>query len=145
MMAVETAGGYGEAVIISLRDGVAGRPPYPRLYRHIMSSRTTFQEAKTFGFPTNTKTRPLILNQLEQHLRDQTLPWLTNDLLHEMAEFVHHDHGTSPAARQGSRDDRVMACAISLEMFRLYGSHSKKYRRKSVRGNVVSRPWQRAA
>lgn len=141
MIAVETAGGYGEAVIISLRDGVAGRPPYPRLYRHVMSSRTTFQEARTFGFPTNTKTRPLILNQLEQHLRERTLPWVTNDLLMELSEFVHHDHGTSPAARSGSRDDRVLACAIGLEMFRLYGKHSKRQRRKSVRGNVVSRPW----
>jgi hypothetical protein len=118
LVAVETAGGFGEAVIIALRDGVAGRPPYPKLYRHVLSSRPDKPISKPYGFPTNTKTRPLILNQLEQALREKSLPWVTNDLLHEMTEFVHHDHGTSPRARDGSRDDRVMACAITLEMFR---------------------------
>jgi len=136
-IAVESAGGFGEAVIVALRDGVAGRPKYPKLYRHVMSSRTSFQEAKTYGFPTNTKTRPLILNQMEQHLREFSLPWVTNDLLHEMSEFVYHDAGTSPRARAGSRDDRVMAAAITLEMFRMYGSHPKKKKLKARRGSTV--------
>jgi hypothetical protein len=38
-IAIETSGGFGEAVIIALRDGVTGRPRYPNLYRHVMSSR----------------------------------------------------------------------------------------------------------
>jgi hypothetical protein len=137
LIAMETTGGWGEAVIIALRDGVTGRPRYPRLYRHVMSSRPDKPVAKTFGFPTNTKTRPLILNQMEQALRERSLPWVTNELLHEMTEFVRHDHGTSPAARVGSRDDRVLACAIALEMFRLYGHHPSKPKPRSRRGNTT--------
>ena len=57
LIAVETAGGYGEAVIIALRDGRAARRPYSRLYRHVMSSRPDLTEAKPYGFPTNSKTR----------------------------------------------------------------------------------------
>jgi hypothetical protein len=147
LIAVETAGGYGEAVIIALRDGAAGRRPYPKLYRHILSSRPDKPITKTFGFPTNVKTRPLILNQLERHLRERTLPWVTNDLLHELTEFVHHNHGVSPRAREGSRDDRVMAAAIGLEMFRLYGDIGGKRRteKKPKRKPQSSYPWQRVA
>lgn len=136
LIAVETAGGFGEAVIIALRDGVAGRPRYPRLYRHVLSSRPDKPVAKPYGFPTNQKTRPLVLNQMEQHLRERTFPWLSEDLLYEMSEFVMHDHGTSPRARDGSRDDRVMACAIALEMYRLYGAHRKRKRRATAKSEV---------
>jgi hypothetical protein len=146
-IAVEVAGGYGEAVIIALRDGAAGRRPYPSLYRHILSSRPDRPVTKTYGFPTNVKTRPLILNQLERHLRERTLPWVTNDLLHELTEFVHHNHGVSPRAREGSRDDRVMACAITLELFRLFGDIGTKRRseRRPKRKPEVAYPWQRSA
>lgn len=136
LIAPETAGGFGEAVIIALRDGVTGRPKYPKLYRHVLSSRPDKPISKPFGFPTNTKTRPLILNQLEQALRERSLPWATDDLLYEMSEFVHHDHGP-PRAREGSRDDRVMACAITLEMFRMFGSHPAKRKARARKSRVI--------
>lgn len=145
-IAVEVAGGYGEAVIIALRDGSAGRRPYPNLYRHVLSSRPDKPVTKTYGFPTNVKTRPLILNQLERHLRERTLPWVTNDLLHELTEFVHHNHGVSPRAREGSRDDRVMAAAISLEMFRMFGDIGEKRRteKRPKRKPQTPYPWVRS-
>jgi hypothetical protein len=62
LLAVETGGGYGEAVLIPLRDGRAGRRPYPKLYRHILSNRPDLPQAKPFGFPMNTKTRPLAVS-----------------------------------------------------------------------------------
>jgi hypothetical protein len=69
-------------------------------------------DAKTFGYPMDPKNRALVVNQIEQwHVRDRNLPFVTDDLLYEMTEFVHHDVGTSPRARDGSRDDRVMAAA----------------------------------
>ena len=144
-IAVETGGGYGEPVIIALRDGTAGRRAYPNLYRHVLSSRAEKPVSKPFGFPMNVRTRPLVLNQLERHLRERTLPWVTNDLLHEMTEFVHHNHGTTPRARDGSRDDRVMAAAIALELFRLYGDIGTKRRteKRPKRKRVPAYPWQR--
>ena len=59
-------GGYGEPVIISLRDGKKGRRPYPKLYRHVQDDRPDFKQNITYGFPITTKTRPLIINALEQ-------------------------------------------------------------------------------
>jgi hypothetical protein len=142
LLAVETAGGYGEAVIIPLRDGRAGRPAYPALYRHVLSSRPDLPISKPYGFPTNVKTRPLVINQLDKALRDRALPYVTAQLLSEMQTFVYRDHGPSPAAQEGARDDCVMAAAITLEMFRLRGSHPER-KRKRARRPRVPYPWMR--
>jgi hypothetical protein len=143
-IAVETAGGFGEAVIIPLRDGREGRPAYPKLYRHVLSSRPDMPISKPFGFPTNSKTRPLILNQFEKAVRERVLPYVSDKLLWEMESFVHQDNGTSPRAQEGSHDDLLMACAIALEMYRLQGSHPNR-KRKKPRREPVSYPWQTRA
>jgi hypothetical protein len=123
LIAVETAGGFGEAVLVPLRDGRAGRPAYPMLYRHVMSARTDMPIAKTYGFPTNSKTRPLITSNIDKAIRERTLPWVTSRLLTEMEDFVHHETGTSPRAAPGCMDDCVIAGGITLEMYRLRGHH----------------------
>jgi hypothetical protein len=138
LIAVETAGGYGEAVIIALRDGRAGRKSYPRLYRHIMSSRASHAEAKTYGHPTNSKTRPLLVNGLEAAIRERVLPAIPGGLLSEMQTFVRMDTGTSPAAQKGCRDDRVLAACIALELYRQRGDHPR--RRKTRKHSVAARP-----
>ena len=140
LIAVETAGGYGESVIASLRDGREGRPPYRNLYKHVMSSRPDFVEAKPFGFPTNMKTRPLILNQLEKAIRERSLPFLTRLFLNEARTFVYHDTGTSPRAQDGARDDCVMALAIALEMYRLRGEHADRARLSQPRRTSLVGP-----
>lgn len=141
LIAVETAGGYGEAVIIALRDGVKGRPAYKPLYRHVLSSRHDRPEVKPYGFPTNSKTRPLITDGLRLALAERVLPGVPQGLLREMQSFIRHDSGTSPAAEQGARDDRVMACCIALEMYRLRGTHPlKRAHKKSVR-RPSPQPW----
>ncbi len=100
-------------------------------------------ESKPFGFPTNSKTRPLIVNGFEQAIRERTLPGIPGGLLSEMQTFVRQDHGPTPAAQQGTRDDRVMAAAITLEMFRLRGTHPR--RRQTKKHTVAARPaFQRA-
>jgi hypothetical protein len=138
LIAVETAGGWGDAVIIPLRDGRAGRPPYPRLYQHVLGSRPELPVAKPYGFPTNTKTRPQILSLLDAAIRDRTLPFVTADLLHEMRVFVEWETGTSPRAQSGSNDDLVMACAITLEMYRQKGHHPN---RRTVTPRKPRRHW----
>lgn len=131
--AVETGGGYGEAVIVPLRDGKNDRPAYPKLYRHILSSRPDLPHAKPFGFPMNSKTRPLVISQLERALRDRSLPWVTDRLLAECRTFVHAETNPSPRAQEGCNDDCVFAAAIALEMFRLKGAHPERDYRVAAR------------
>jgi hypothetical protein len=141
LIAVETGGGFGETVIVALRDGRMGRPPYPKLYRHVLSSRADLPVSKPFGFPMNSKTRPLILNDLRRSIRERALPYVTDGLLYELGNFVSEpapgsigsSRGPWPRAADGLHDDRVMAAAISLEMFRLKGEHRPVVRSVSRR------------
>ncbi len=145
LLAVEVGGGFGDAVIIPLRDGKDGRPPYRRLYQHILSTRPDLPVAKPWGFPISSRTRPLILNQVERALREGTIEYLTSGLLFEMESFVEHESGTSPRAEDGAHDDLVMAYAITLEMFRLKGEHPHSYHKRAKgKRSARLRPWQTA-
>lgn len=141
-IAVEDAGGWGEPVIIFLRDGRDGRPPYPAFYRHRQWSRADLQQHKPFGFPMNTKTRPTVLRNLERAIREQTLPHLPEGLLMECGTFVHHETGTSPRALDGCHDDRVMAAAVAMEMYRQFGAHPDQYKSQGKRGYKPMYPWE---
>lgn len=142
-IAVETGGGYGEAVIIPLRDGKGPRPPYPRLYRHVLSSRPDLPVSKPYGFPMNVKTRPLVLSQLEKAIREYALPGLPQQLLDESLTFVYADTTPSPRALDGCNDDAVFAAAIALEMYRLRGHHPDRHRPAERERKIPRRPWQR--
>lgn len=141
VIAIETGGGYGEAPIIFLKDGKDGRPPYPKLYRHTIQDRGDLPMMKPYGYPMNLKTRPLILGYMERVLREKHLPFLTDRLLEECMNFVTHETGTSPRAQIGLNDDCVMACAITLEMYRLRGHHPDRPRRKAKKPSRLY-PWQ---
>jgi len=147
-IAIETQGGYGDAVVAALRDRTAGRPPYPNLYRHRLDSQAAMPEQKRYGWPTNSATRPKILNQLERHIRDHTLPWVTHRLLAEMRTFIEDDkRRPSPRAQSGAHDDAVIAASIALEMYRQFGDfehRNRSNRRRSARPPVLY-PWQTAS
>lgn len=138
-IAVELGGGYGDAVIIALRDGVDGRPPYPNLYRHRQESRIDKPGAKQIGFPMTMKTRPLVLSQLEQAIRDRDFDTLPKPLVLECQMFVYATTTPSPRAQDGSNDDRVMAAAIAVEMFRRFGAHPDRWKPDRVEKKLTQR------
>lgn len=143
LVAVEMGGGYGEAVVVPLRDGKGPRPPYPRLYRHVMSSRPDLPLAKPFGFPMNVKTRPLVLSQIEKAIRERALPAMPQRLVDECLTFVYADTNPSPRALDGCNDDCVFAAAIALEMYRLRGHHPDKPVPPERPRPRRAYPWQR--
>lgn len=143
-LAVEMGGGYGEPVVISLRDGRKGRPHYPRLYRHAIADRADMHQLKNYGFPMNTKTRPQVINQIEQAIRERAIKALTRSLIMELRTFVRMNTLPSPRALDGANDDRVMALGIALEMYRQYGTHEKRNVRKQTRERKAHLyPWER--
>jgi len=127
-LAVEMGGGYGEAVVIPLRDGKKGRRPYPKLYRHVQDDRPDWKQNITYGFPITTKTRPLIISQLELAIREESLPHIPMEAILECKTFVRQETLPSPRAAEGMHDDRVMALAGALEMYRRYGEHPRDVR-----------------
>ena len=120
------------------RDGKQGRRPYPKLYRHVQDDRPDFKQNITYGFPITTKTRPQIINALEQAIREDALPHMPMETILECKTFVRRDTLPSPRAADGGNDDRVMALAGALEMYRRYGSHPHDVRtsRKSEEAGV---------
>ena len=126
-LAIEMGGGYGEPVLIALRDGKNGRPPYPNLYRHRHGDQVDATLLRGYGMPMTPKTRALVIGNLTAAIREKDLPFMTEGLLSECLTFVHASTNPSPRAADGCNDDRVMAAGITLEMFRLFGHHPNRY------------------
>jgi hypothetical protein len=146
-LAVEMGGGYGEPIVLALRDGREGRPAYPRLYRHRLLDRGDQPEAKPFGFPINVKTRSTVIEGLESALREKVFDGLDRELLYELQTFVHRSTNPTPRAQEGCNDDRVLALAIAVELFRQRGFHPARQARRARRvrpASLPAYPWQYA-
>jgi len=143
-LAPEMGGGYGEPVVLSLRDGRKGRPAYRRLYMHEIEDRPDRKRHITYGYPMTNKTRPQVINQLEQWIRERTLPHLPMEVILECKTFVRRDTLPSPRASHGTNDDRVLDLAIGLDLYRQRGHHPHDSRRKrrKTREYVPESPWQ---
>jgi hypothetical protein len=142
LIGVETQGGNGTATVIALRDGAQGRPPYPKLYRHRNEASRDHPDSALFGMPMDPKNRNLVINGIEAWVREKSLPFVTDDLHYEMTEFVRHDHGTSPRARDGSHDDLVMSAAGALDLFRRFGVTVGRAHKIKPRDNAEPRERQ---
>ncbi len=146
-IAVESQGGYGRPVIIQLRSDLKGRKPYANLYRHTIGPEETIDpdERDNYGFPMNQANRPLVISLLDEWIREGLCPWITPELDAELRTFSKRTSRPSPRALDGCNDDRVMSAAISLELYRQFGTHPKKRKRRRVRDRWQDSvyPWER--
>jgi hypothetical protein len=141
MIAVEKGGGWGEQVIVPLRDGKNNRPPYTKLYRHSQEiSINPADRARTFGYPITTGTRNVVISQIVQALREKTMPFMPVGLIDECRTFVTRTKPPSPAATDGANDDRVFAAGIALDMFRRFGTHPQARPRRPHQ-YIPPHPW----
>lgn len=138
-IAVENAGGFGDAVIISLRERKPWRPAYTNLHQHVHELEWGLPERKGLGYPVNVHTRPQMLGTLAAALREHSLPYVSAECLAELQTFVHRDTNPSPRAQEGCNDDRVMALAAACDLYRRYGGERKERKPREYR---PSRPWE---
>jgi hypothetical protein len=110
----------------------------------VIGDRPDAHQLKNYGFPVNQKTRPQLVNQIEQAVRERTLSALPRTLIQELRTFCSAKTLPSPRALEGCNDDRVMAFGLALEMYRQYGHHEHKSQRRPERKRrPYSYPWQR--
>jgi hypothetical protein len=121
LICVERQGGYGDALIIALKDGNQNLPAYRRVYRHRKYVRGDRPMAEEWGFPMGIKTREQVLNQLKDWVRQRLFPWISAGDMSELGTFVYADTNPSPRAMAGCNDDRVISLALCVEMFRQFG------------------------
>ncbi len=70
---------------------------------------------KRFGFRTDRNSRPRIISNLVQIVRESTDQLNDKDTLEEMLTFVRNENGR-PEAQDGAHDDLVMGLAIAYEI-----------------------------
>lgn len=101
---------HGHAVIDSIRH------KYANLYRRETQDKTTREKTYTIGFNETGLTKPLLVDKLEEMVRDETVQIHSEDLLKEMKVFVQTDvPGKSGYGAEGSaHDDRVIATGLCI-------------------------------
>jgi hypothetical protein len=85
---------------------------YPKIYVREVPDTFTGQVQKKFGFRTTTTTRPAIIANLVEVVRDH-IYWINDSkTLAEMITFIKNENG-KPEAQQGKHDDLILSLAIA--------------------------------
>lgn len=71
------------------------------------------KKRKKFGWETNTKTRPLMLAQMQEEIHQGALRLENKVLMKECLTFIRNPETGKVEAQSGCNDDFVIACAIS--------------------------------
>lgn len=88
------------------------RLKYRKMYVREREDTFTHKIVKAFGFKTTSVTRPIIIADLVQIVREHIDLINDTDTLDEMLTFVRNEKGR-PEAQQGSHDDLIMGLAIA--------------------------------
>lgn len=90
---------------------------YTNLYRREQYDKASKQITQQIGWRTTGTTKPLLINNLEEALRDCTILIHSKELLKECTTFVRTDEqGKQGYGAEGSnKDDRVMALGLALQ------------------------------
>jgi phage terminase large subunit len=90
---------------------------YPSIFiRQTLDGMSETAESK-LGFRTDMVSRPLIIAELTEYVREHTELIQDRIVLREMLDFVRNDKGR-PEAREGRHDDLVIAYAIAVHVRR---------------------------
>jgi hypothetical protein len=129
---------HGIAVAQSLRNKF-----YRNLYMRETSEDEAFQERTTkFGWLTNRKTKPVIINNLVKAIREGDIIDYDIVFVREGMTYVRDDQGHT-SAQEGMFDDTIMAKAINLQMSdfnSVSAQYAKEHIQKPIKRNTnVSR------
>lgn len=121
-IAPEVTGGYGDTVVKVVKRLLTRfrgpRERKPRLYMRPSEGRLASKFTDLLGFDTNVRTRSVMLDLLEQSIRERSLK-LNGVRTHaELCSFAYQKskfgRDARPAAISGENDDLVMALAIAV-------------------------------
>lgn len=87
---------------------------YPNLYRHLDYDARTGQSLPSIGWPTDLKTRPIMLDELRAAIEAGQLEVRDRVLLEECLTFQANKTGKYEA-REGCHDDDIIATAIAIQ------------------------------
>jgi hypothetical protein len=110
-MLVPESNNHGHAVIQILR------PRYWNLYRRESTDTLTGQKNEIIGWNTTGMTKPLLVDNLEEAVREHSTTINSEELLKEMKIFVQTDEGGKQGygAEGTGHDDRVIAYGLAIQ------------------------------
>ena len=108
---VVEANNHGHAVIQSMRTR------YWNMYRRETIDKITKEKVQILGWSTNGTTKPLLVDNLEESTREQSIAINSEELLKEMKVFVQTDEpGKKGYGAAGTaKDDRVIATGLCVQ------------------------------
>ena len=115
LIAVE-GNGPGLACILPLRKGQDEYPAYKNIYFKEIFDEVDKKKTKKFGFQTNMKTKPIIIDNLAKAIREGLIGIPSEDTIRECQTYVTFENGKTGAV-EGTHDDRVMSLAIAIQMY----------------------------
>lgn len=115
---------HGHSVLNTLNNVLK----YPNIYRHEHYDPKTRGKSKKLGWPTDSVTKPIMIDDLAALLRDG-VPTNSKDFVSEAFTFVRKKDG-SMGADSGCHDDLVIARAIALQLRKLRPSRARALGRK---------------
>lgn len=92
---------------------------YPTLYfrpSQFETMGTTYSDR--LGWKTTKVTRPLMIDDFSQALRDQSIVIRSKELINELTTFIYNKNNV-PIAQNGSHDDAIMASCMALQGFKI--------------------------
>ncbi len=117
LIAVE-GNGPGLACILPLRNGQGKYKPYRKLYYKEIFDEEMKKNTKKFGWTTDAKSKPVMIDKLAELIRDGLITIPSQDTIRECQTYVIENNGKMNAV-EGCHDDRVMALAIACMMYAL--------------------------
>jgi hypothetical protein len=123
---------FGYSTLVRIRDLGYKKVYSPKSRSVFLGGYVPEAEADSLGFNTNSKTRPLILNKLEETLRNKRLKIYSSRFYEELKTFVWNDNKVQ--AMKGENDDLVMSLAIGCW---LYDSDTDNTDQKAVSAALI--------
>ena len=74
---------------------------------------------KKIGWNTTLKSKPVLVNNLRELIREEDIEIRSKDIVSELSSFVHHPDGKM-GAQSGNHDDTVIALGIAVMMAQLH-------------------------
>lgn len=108
---VVEANNHGHAVLQVMRT------KYYNMYRREVIDRVTKEKNEILGWNSNGTTKPLLVDNLEEAVREQAIKLNGEEAVKEMKIFVQTDvSGKHGFGAEGSgKDDRVIACGLAVQ------------------------------
>lgn len=90
--------------------------PYRNLYFKEVLDEQSQRKTKKFGWKTDLKSKPLMIDDLGKAIRERLIGLVSKDLIDECLTYVVLEDGKT-GGQGGCFDDRVIACAIAIQMY----------------------------